>query len=119
MEMTAEFFLSFIKYCLIGFAILMTALTIMGLVSVWRAGAEAIKPIAQLVDRGDLVRMLAVIFIVSAATGLVVIGKIDGNSCATILSGVAGYVLGSGARRQGQEPNAPKKRLNSQGPPIT
>ena len=53
---------------------------------------------------------LTVIFIVSSATGLIVLGKIDGGHGATILSGVAGYVLGSGARAKlrasGKQSNA-------------
>jgi hypothetical protein len=92
-------FLVFTKYCVIVVAIVMTALTILGVFAIQRDGEQAIKPMLHLIVQGDALRMLTVIFIVSAASGLVILGKVDGQLGGTILSGVAGYVLGSGSRR--------------------
>lgn len=95
---TTDFFLTFIKYCGIFGGVAVIALTILGTYTVKHVGVEAVKPVIHFIAQGDALRMLTVIFIVSSATGLIVLGKIDGGHGATILSGVAGYVLGSGAR---------------------
>jgi hypothetical protein len=115
MEITPEFFLTFIKYAVIAIGLSLTAMTVLGAVVVRRVGEDAVRPVLHLVEQGDALRMLTVIFIVSAATGLVVLGKIDGGHGATILSGVAGYVLGSGARsRSGAvRRNKDRKQIDS------
>jgi hypothetical protein len=104
MTITPEFFLAFTKYCVNGIAVSMAALTILGGISVRTVGVGAVKPMLQLIAQGDALRMMTVIFIVSATTGLVVLGRIDGTHAATIFSGVSGYVLGSGARRRDRNP---------------
>ena len=98
MQVTFDF-LTFTKYCVYVVAITMIAVTILGIFAIKLAGKEAIKPMLELIAQGDALRMLTVIFIVSAAAGLVILDKLEGTAAATILSGVAGYVLGSGAKR--------------------
>ncbi|HZF14225.1 MAG TPA: hypothetical protein VFE33_35985 [Thermoanaerobaculia bacterium] len=95
---TPKFVLDFIYYCVISIVTLAIAGTILGIVLVWKLGDAAVRPIFQLilVAQSDGLRMLTVIFLVSATTGLVILGRIDGNHAATILSGIAGYILGSG-----------------------
>ena len=98
MAITPDFFLCFTKYCVIVICISMALATILGVISVWKIGEAGVKPMMHLIWQGDALRMLTVIFLVSATTGLVVLGCIDGSHAATIFSGVAGYVLGSGTR---------------------
>jgi len=102
----AQFFLTFMKYSLIVLGMAFVSLTILGTISVWKAGKDAITPALHLITQGDALRMLTVIFIVSATTGLVVLGKIEGPSAATIFSGIAGYVLGSGKVRRRTDASA-------------
>ena len=108
MAITPEFFLSFIMYCVIAIGISMVCVTILGCISVRKVGDTAVKPMLQLILQGDALRMLTVIFIVGATTGLVVLDRIDGTHAATIFSGVAGYVLGSGAGKPKEKPKKPQ-----------
>jgi len=98
MTITPEFFLKFIQYAVFGACVLFVCLTILGAISVWKAGKDALTPVLQLATQGDMLRMLTVVFIVSAATGLLVLDKVRGESVITVLSGIAGYVLGGYGR---------------------
>jgi hypothetical protein len=100
-----KFVLSFMWYAVVVLAITMAAATILGTVAVWRVREGAVKPMLQLIAQGDALRMLTVIFLVCATCGLVILGPIKGDHAATILSGIGGYVLGSG-RTSGQRSKA-------------
>lgn len=108
-----QFLLGFVRYCVIVIGIGFVCLTILGGIAVWKAGKEAITPALHLITQGDALRMLTVIFIVGATTLLVAVGKIEGASAATIFSGVAGYVLGSGAK--GKRTNKPESESDETG----
>lgn len=104
-----RFLLSFTEYAVYVVVAAMAAMTILGAVALFKAGGEAIKPVAELIIRGDGLRMLTVIFIIGASTLLVGIGLIKGESAVAIFSGVAGYVLG-GAQKS---PQSPTPRTNT------
>ena len=116
MQITFDF-LTLIKYSVYVVAICMIAITILGIFAIKFAGKDAIKPMLELIAQGDALRMLTVIFIVSAAAGLVILDKLEGHAAATILSGVAGYVLGSGAKRPSASQTKDKKLDDKTIPP--
>jgi len=93
-----QFLLRFAEYSGYVVAAALVAMTILGSIALFKVGGEAIKPVAELIIRGDGLRMLTVIFIIGATTLLAGISLIKGESAVAIFSGVAGYVLG-GARK--------------------
>lgn len=100
MEITKDVIALFANFALIAFGIAFTSATVLGIFAIRHAGVESIKPVAELIIRGDALRMITVIFIILAVAALMTIDKIDGPVGATILSGISGYVLGSGMRNK-------------------
>jgi hypothetical protein len=99
MTITPDLFLSFAKYCILGISVWIVLICMLGVISIRKVGDGAVRPMLQFFAQGDALRMLTVVFLVSATTLLVVLDRIEGEQAATIFSGVAGYVLGSGSRR--------------------
>ena len=89
MEMDRSFVLEMAKLGVIALGIIMVGL-IIGL----RQGT-----FSNMFARADVVQMLTVLSIITAATFLALIQVIDGATIAAILSGITGYVLG-GLRRE-------------------
>ena len=100
-------------YILIGVCIVFLCLAGFGMTIAIISGKEAIKPLLDLVTSGDALRMFTILFIVSAATALAVMGKLEPASVATILSGIAGYVLGAGkSSKKSGRPQWWRKRVS-------
>jgi hypothetical protein len=100
-----KFLLSFVEYCTYVVVAAVLAMTVLGTVALFKAGGEAIKPVAELIIRGDGLRMLTVIFIIGATTLLASIGLIKGESAVAVFSGVAGFVLG-GVHKSSPKPKS-------------
>lgn len=53
-----------------------------------------------LLAEGNLLRMIAVVFIVGSVATLALVGKLSGDVTTAIFSGIAGYVLGGISKKQ-------------------
>jgi hypothetical protein len=90
----AKLLLSLAEYAVIIVGITSASVTIIGVSALWRLGKDALEPAIHIFQEGGALRMLTVIVIVTAVMLLTALGKIEGTSAATILSGIVGYVLG-------------------------
>jgi hypothetical protein len=61
-----------------------------------------------LIQRANVIQMLAVVLIILAACGLRIMDKINAEAVVSILSGVAGYVLGGSSRNQQGKEETPQ-----------
>lgn len=61
------------------------------------------KLLGLLFEKGNLLRMVTVIFIVLAVLYLTILGKMPSEASAAILAGIAGHVLGSTRRTAARE----------------
>jgi hypothetical protein len=94
-----DFILRFLLIALTAVVIIFIGGIVLAGIALHKAGASVLEPVRQLVVQGEIIRITAVIFIVSAATVLAMMGIIKGEAMVSILSGVAGYVLGSSQRK--------------------
>lgn len=92
---------------------------IVGLVIAWIALFYSLrsqpKILLALFADGLFLRMLTVVFIICAATGLAVADHLSAEVSA-ILAGIAGYVLGSGRPDRNRSENPNEKREESTNP---
>jgi len=79
------------------------ATTIIGGIAFWKAQKGAAKTFSLLLQRANALQMLAVILIIVSAVLLSIMGKITPEAVVSILSGVAGYVLGGVTRPNNQQ----------------
>jgi hypothetical protein len=85
--------------------------TIMGGIAFYK-GKETDDEFIALIWHGHLLQMFAVALIIVAAIGLRLLDKIDAQAAVSILSGIAGYVLGgvtgrmSTSRRENSRPQS-------------
>ena len=78
--------------------------TILGGIAFWRTQSGGAKTFSLLVQRADATRLVTVLVIVAAAFVLALIGRVEAGAVVSILSGIAGYVLGgANAARANQE----------------
>jgi phosphatidylglycerophosphate synthase len=68
--------------------------TIVGAIAFWRAESGQAETFSVLLERANALQMLAVILIIVAAVVLRLTNAIGAEAVVSILSGVAGYVLG-------------------------
>jgi hypothetical protein len=68
--------------------------TIVGGIAFWKTQSGGAKTFSLLVQRADATRLVTVLAIIAAAFVLTLIGRIESGAVISILSGVAGYVLG-------------------------
>lgn len=73
---------------------LLTAFTIVGSIAFWKAKKGAALTFSLLFERGQVLKLCAVILIIISVVLLGIIGKIESTGIVGILSGIAGYVLG-------------------------
>lgn len=78
--------------------------TIVGGIAFWRAQKGQAKTFSLLLQRANALQMLAVILIIVAAVVLRIGNGISAEAVVSILSGVAGYVLG-GVKWKQSEPD--------------
>lgn len=67
----------------------------------WLALRQREDALRRLVDKGNLLRLMAVAFVVGAALCLAVVDRLS-PEVSTLLAGVAGYVLGGTQRSQSE-----------------
>jgi hypothetical protein len=96
MEMSA-ILPSLALYTMIVAGIAVIGFAAVGAIAVWKGTAESFGTILQ---RANIVQMLTVVTIIMAAFVLRVVDKIDSEAVVSILSGIAGYVLGAASRTQ-------------------
>ena len=78
--------------------------TIVGSIAFFRTEKGAAKTFSLLLQRASALQMLAVILIILTAATLRILNLIESGAVVSILSGIAGYVLGGTTKaRQGDE----------------
>ncbi len=75
-------------------ALAISAFTIVGGIAFYRAGQGQAKSFGLMFERGNFLRLAAAVLIILATILLAALGKLTAEGVASILSGVAGYVLG-------------------------
>jgi hypothetical protein len=96
------------KWLVILLCVLALAGTAVGVVAFYKTTKGAATTFSKLIQRGSIIRLTAIMAIIWAVFALGSIGKLDAPA-ASILSGIAGFVLGrgrSGSARpeKGEEP---------------
>ena len=74
--------------------ILAFGFTLVGAIAVWRAGKDGAPAFFRMFERLQVLQLLTVMLVIAAATVLALLGILDSSGITSILSGVAGYVLG-------------------------
>jgi hypothetical protein len=88
-------------YVSIVSAIAVIGIAVTGAIAAWKGTGESFGTILQ---RANIVQMLTIVTIIIAACTLRVVDKIDSEAVVSILSGIAGYVLGGTGRSQNPPP---------------
>jgi hypothetical protein len=81
-------------------SLLIIGTTIMGGIAFYK-GKETADAFATIIQHGNMLQMLAVALIIVAVIGLALLDKINAEAVVSILSGIAGYVLGGVTGRMG------------------
>jgi len=84
--------------------IIVSGATIVGSIAFWKTQTGAARTFTLALQRANALQMLAVILIVLSASALRILDLINSEGAITLLSGVAGYVLGN-ASRSNQDPD--------------
>ncbi|MCW2275422.1 hypothetical protein GJ654_13595 [Rhodoblastus acidophilus] len=71
---------------------------IVGAIAFWRAGAGQAKTFSLLIQRSQALQMATVVLIIVGACTLRILDSISSEAVVSILSGIAGYVLGGRSR---------------------
>jgi hypothetical protein len=99
-----ELLISLARYATIMVAIVVLGTTIVGSIAFWKTQKGAATTFSLLLQRASALQMLTVILIVVAACALRLIDAINSEAVISLLSGVAGFVLGNiGKVKQGEE----------------
>lgn len=78
--------------------------TIVGSIAFWRTEKGGARTFSLLLQRANALQMLTVMLIVVAACALRILDSINSEAVVSLLSGVAGFVLGGTSRvKQGEE----------------
>jgi hypothetical protein len=88
-------------YATICVVVITAGLTIVGTIAFYRAERGQAKTFSLLMQRAGALQLIAVLTIVVGACLLTVLGRISSDGIVSILSGIAGYVLG-GLSKSGQ-----------------
>jgi hypothetical protein len=80
--------------------------SIMGVIAFYK-GKDTADAFTALIQHGNMLQMLAVAMIIAAVVGLGLLDKINAEAVVSILSGIAGYVLGGVAGRMGKDAGRP------------
>jgi len=91
-------FPTIVLYVAIVAGLIVIGLTVVGSIAFWRTEKGAARTFSLLLQRAGVVQMLAVLLIIMAATGLRIMDKINAEALVSLLSGIAGYVLGGVAK---------------------
>lgn len=86
-------------YVTVIIAIIAAGATIVGSIAFFRAGSGQAKTFSLLVQRAGALQLITVMSIIGASCFLAVIGKVSPEGIISLLSGIAGYVLGGYAAK--------------------
>jgi hypothetical protein len=89
-----QYLIEIAKYATIALAIITVGVTIVSAIAFYRSQQDSAKTFSLLVQRAGALQMVTVLSVVVGACFLTVIGKISPEGIVSILSGIAGYVLG-------------------------
>jgi hypothetical protein len=93
-------FPTIVLYVAIVAGLIVIGLTVVGGIAFWRTEKGSARTFSLLFERANVIQMLAVLLIILAATGLRIMDKIGAEALVSLLSGIAGYVLGGVSRSQ-------------------
>ena len=95
---------------LLWFSMIVTSATLLGWLVVFRVVQKKEETLGVLIAGGSFLQNLTVVGVVIATTCLGFVGVMRGELCATVFSGIAGYVLGSiKAKNSGAKGNEPDR----------
>ena len=78
--------------------------TVVGSIAFWRTETGGAKTFSLLLQRASALQMLAVILIILTAATLRILNLIESGAVVSLLSGIAGFVVGgTGRTKQGEE----------------
>jgi predicted neutral ceramidase superfamily lipid hydrolase len=101
MPFDAKFLLTWLAMISTGIIVAFIGLSVVGAIAFKKQDPSMAEKFVELFGRGDMVRLITAVTIVIAVTALAFGGVLSGEVTGTLLSGVAGYVLGGiSARRQ-------------------
>lgn len=106
MTMDSSVFLTLAQYMTVCVVFIVVCWTILGSIAFWKSGTEAGQDfLLTLQPSAESLKVFTIGGIVIAAAFLAFAGVIEGGAVTSILSGIAGYVLGTsgrGADRSGE-----------------
>jgi len=73
--------------------------TVVGGIAFWKTDKGAAKTFSLLIERANALQMAAVVLIVMGGCSLRIMNLISADATVSILSGIAGYVLGGVSRK--------------------
>lgn len=91
---TLGYLISVTMYGTICLVAIVTAITIVGSIAFFRSTRGSAKTFSLLLQRAGALQLVTVMTIIAGACILTIIGKINSEGIVSILSGIAGYVLG-------------------------
>jgi len=106
MDITLDFILQLVFYTTIAFAIFMAVLSLIYWVT-FRGHRLSGESLAIIIERTEVPKLATIILIIIAVTFLALLKIVEGEAVITILSGIAGYVLGG--RNSGRNHKDPIK----------
>jgi hypothetical protein len=106
MSPNQQFALEMMKWIFYLAIVLSVPATVIGTIAFWRAQRGTAKTFSLLIQRGSIVRLTAIFAIIFCTFILCIIDSLKSDAAASILAGVAGYVLG-GATRGAEAPAEP------------
>ncbi|MDW9668089.1 hypothetical protein [Sinorhizobium meliloti] len=98
-------------YSTIVVALVVTGATVVMSFAFYRTSGGGAATLVRLIERAGVLQMLTVLVIVVGAGILTTIGKISAEGIISILSGIAGYVLGNSQRSRAPAEDRANKEL--------
>jgi uncharacterized membrane protein len=89
-----------LSYCFLS--IVVVSLSIVAIFFIRKIEGSKLTDLLVIIVNGDALKILATLLIVGSATLLAVFGVLEESTVAAILSGVAGYVLGTYGKAKGR-----------------
>lgn len=95
--------IAILQYATACVGLVVGGITIIGGIAFYRAQQGTARTFSLLIQRADATRLIAVMAIVVAAFVLAMLDKINATGVVSILSGIAGYVLGGANATSGRD----------------
>jgi len=100
MQFDAQFLLIWLGMMSVGILFAVIGLTIIGVIVFKKDNPASVKAFSNIFIKGEMLRLVTVIAIIIAISALSFGGILKGEIVATLLSGIAGYVLGGMTKSQ-------------------